>query len=111
MDEIKTQFSVTKDGQGRVDFDLTPHHFESLKMLANQDAWKLYRKLLIQAKEGYFLSVLTKNEAIPMAKTAGMVSGINFAINQLPVLIGMYEAQQKKKIAEAERKEKNLSES
>jgi hypothetical protein len=99
---IAMQFNKGPDGDQLMTFNLTPEHYETLKALKDQPSWKLYRALLIKAKEGYFHSVLPMNESIPMAKTIGMVAGLNFAINQLPVLIGLYEQQKAKKLAEAE---------
>lgn len=98
--EISAQFGQDPNGASAIFFELTPEMFEMLKALKEMPHWKLYRKVLIAAKEGYFQAVLPQKEAIPMAKTIGMVSGINFAINQLPVLIGGYEAKRKKMLAE-----------
>lgn len=102
--DINMQFSTGPDGQKSITFDMTAQHFETLKLLKDIPAWQLYRNLLIKAKEGYFASAISATETVPMAKTIGMVAGINFAINQLPALMAMYEAKQAKKIAEAEKK-------
>ena len=77
---------------------LGPEQYEMLKMLHESAAWKLYRTLLIQAKEGYFHSALPMKDPNEVMKTIGMVAGINLAVNQLGVLMAQFEQQKAKSV-------------
>jgi hypothetical protein len=66
---------------------LSPNQEEMLKRLNDSDSWKFYRTLLLQAKNGYVTALLQENDPTKMAKTVGLVAGLNFALNQLGVLL------------------------
>lgn len=63
---------------------------EILKMLDSSPAWKLYRLMLIQAKEAKLRSILGSNDPNQVMKTIGEVAGLNFTINQLGILVAQH---------------------
>jgi hypothetical protein len=100
-------YGVLKDtGEFRVAYNITPEAIESLKTLSTSPHWKVYRDILISAKTEYFNSILPKTETNDIVKNIGIVTGINFAINQLPVLLAENLRQAKKKVEELEKREK-----
>jgi hypothetical protein len=107
--DFKPRFE-TADGQDVISFELTEEHFEILKSFTMTPGYQIYRRLLLQAKEAYTNTMLPIDEAIPLAKRLGMVTGINFAINQVPIIVGTYEAK-KKKLQEIELLKKKKQES
>jgi hypothetical protein len=84
------------DGQFKMIVNLKQEHYELLKLLFESDAWKLYRKLLIQAKEGYFHLALSLDDPNKVLKNMGTAAGVNFAVNQLDLLMFQYKKQQAK---------------
>lgn len=60
--------------------------------------------MLIKAKEAYVNSILPMKDPNDMLKHVGIVAGINFAINQLPLLVAQYDAKILKQLAEKELK-------
>jgi hypothetical protein len=101
---MRTQISKDTEGNSKLMFEVTPEIIEELRTLRESHFWKRYRELLINAKEAYFQSCLPENETNKLLKTIGMVAGINFTINQLPILIDTYDAARKKE-AEKEKKQ------
>lgn len=95
---IKDQeFQLVMDEKGQLQAlaRLTPDQQETLKALESSGAWKLYRKILLQAKDGYFQSALPMKDPNEILKTIGIVAGINFAVNQLAFLVAQYNKQAK----------------
>jgi hypothetical protein len=80
---------------------LGDEQYEILKMLSESPAWRLYRQLLIQAKEGYFHQALAMNDPHQVMKTMGTVAGINLAVNQLAVLMAQYKQKQARAVDRA----------
>lgn len=66
---------------------LTIEEIETLRALHSSTLWQAYRKVLIRAKEAYFLSMLPEMDTNKTFQTKGMVAGINYCINQLPVVL------------------------
>lgn len=95
------------NGDLRVGYkNLTAEDMEVLQTLNQSPYWKFYRDLLIKAKEAYFNSTLAMKDPNEMVKNVGFVAGVNFAINQLPVIVGHHQMVVRKKQAEAVKKEK-----
>lgn len=90
----KGELRVGYKNMGREDMEI-------LKTLQSSPYWKYYRELLIKAKEAYFNSTLAMKDPHEMMKNVGMVAGINFAINQIAVIVSHHEAVEKRKQAEA----------
>lgn len=81
-------------------FRLTPEQQEALKMLYANPDWKVYKSLLAQSRVGYFNSLLPMTDPNNLLKTTGIVAGINFAENQLGILVGEIERKEAKRVAE-----------
>lgn len=81
---------------------LTAEDYEMLRTLNGSQYWKHYRGILLKAKEAYFNSVLPMKDPNEMMKHIGIVAGINFAINQLPILVAEHDAKVRKKVADKE---------
>jgi hypothetical protein len=95
--EIETAFD--ERGDFRVNYTkLDPELLATLHTLNDSHQWKAYRDLLINAKNHFFNSTLAIDDTTKLLKHIGIVAGINFAINQLPILV-----QQHKKALEKER--------
>ena len=69
---------------------LSPDQYESLAVLQSSPHWKVYREILHQAKQSYLDSILAMREPIDITKHLGIAAGINFALNQLPLLVAGY---------------------
>lgn len=104
MNDVSVRLRKTQDGNSVVDFLLNPEDLEHLRTLRDLPQWKVYRKVLMAAKDGYFQACLPMTETNQVMKTMGMVTGLNFAINQLPVLVDTHDAQLKKQQAQEESK-------
>lgn len=79
---------------------LSDEQMEILKVLFESQGWKLYRQLLIQAKNGYFDAALPMKDPNEILKTMGTVAGINLAVNQLGLLMASYKQRQAKAVKE-----------
>ena len=90
-------------GDLRVSFVLSKEDHETLAALAQSPYWALYRKVLINAKDAFFNSVLAIKDPNDMMKHVGIVAGINFAINQLTVINDEY----KRKIEKEKKSDKS----
>lgn len=75
------------------DFKLTPEDMNDLLQLFESQSWKTYRKVLLSAKDGYQHSMLPQTETNQLLKTLGVVVGINFAVNQLGILVATFKKQ------------------
>lgn len=84
---------------------LTPELYESLAVLNDSPYWTPYRKLLLQAKQAYLDSVMSMRDPLDITKTLGLAAGINFAINQLPILVSAYRQKEQKVLKALEKKE------
>lgn len=62
---------------------LTQEQRELLKSLQHNQAWKLYRRILIQARDGYQYGVNAEFDPYKLMKYSGFVGGLGFALNQL----------------------------
>ena len=67
--------------------ELTQEDIETLRALHTSSLWKKYREVLIRAKDAYFLSLLPEMDTNKTFQGKGMVAGINYCINQLPVVL------------------------
>lgn len=64
---------------------------ESLKALHTSPHYAVYKRILINAKEAYFNSTMPMTDPNEILKQIGIVTGINYCLNQLPAMIMMYE--------------------
>lgn len=87
-------------------FKPSEEELASLEALDSSPHWKVYRKILMAAKTEYFNSILPRTETNDIVKHIGLVAGINFAINQLPVIVAEKKRKEKEKLEKAT-KEKN----
>jgi len=86
----KTEFQTQFDERGdfRLNYTkLDPELIATLAALSDSYQWKAYRDLLINAKNHFFDSTLAIDDTNKLLKHIGIVAGINFAINQLPILV------------------------
>ena len=67
--------------------ELSQEDIETLRALHSSSLWKKYREVLIRAKEAYFLGLLPEMDTNKTFQGKGMVAGINYCINQLPVVL------------------------
>lgn len=67
--------------------NISPEIREKLKLLHSSESWHVYRKILNQGITGLFFAALAENDPIKMSKVLGQVAGMNFAINQLDVIL------------------------
>lgn len=84
------------NGEERISLRLSPEELESLAALVESPHWKIYRKILISCKTAYLDSMLPLKDPTEITKQLGIAVGINFAINQAPVLVADYRAKQAK---------------
>lgn len=105
MSEVEIKLAKDENGASVLEFLLTKEDIEHLRALKDLPQWRVYRKVLMAAKEGYFQAVLPIVETNPIMKTIGMVTGLNFAINQLPLLVQVHDLQEKKRKLAEEKKE------
>ena len=66
---------------------LTAEDIETLKALHSSSLWLKYRDILMRSKEAYLLSLLPEMDTNKTFQTKGIIAGINFCINQLPVIV------------------------
>ncbi len=85
---------------------LKPDQYESLDVLQNSPHWKVYRDILLKAKQSYLDSILAMREPIDITKHLGIAAGINFALNQLPLLVSQYRAEVEKNLGSLDKKDK-----
>lgn len=93
------EMQVVKDQNGNpvpMIKKISPEQYELLKMLNDSGSWHLYRQILNQAMNGLFYAALAEDSPHKMAKLAGQVAGMNFAINQLGVLLEQQKQQAKR---------------
>jgi hypothetical protein len=64
-----------------------------LLQLFESRSWKTYRRVLLSAKDGYQHSMLPMEDPKKVMKTLGTVVGINFAVNQLGILVATFKKQ------------------
>ena len=83
---------------------LTLEDIEILRSLESSVQWKRYRQILIRAKEAYFHSTLPMSKTSEIVKTIGIVTGINYAINQVSFVVAEHDRRQR---IDAERKAKS----
>lgn len=76
-----------KEYQEMLKYIPSEQEFELLKILKDQDSWKIYRKILLRYKESYLWDALKGNDPNLVMKNIGIVAGLNFAINQLVILV------------------------
>jgi hypothetical protein len=93
---IEVESALLDSGEVRLGFKLTPDHQASLEALHNSPHWKVYREILLSAKTEFFNSVLPLKDPTEITKQVGIVCGLNFAINQLPVLVAGHKAKREK---------------
>jgi len=67
--------------------ELSQEDIETLRALHTSSLWRKYREVLLRAKEAYFLSILPEMDTNKTFQGKGMVAGINYCINQLPVVL------------------------
>jgi hypothetical protein len=67
--------------------ELSQEDIETLRALHGSSLWKKYREVLIRAKEAHFLGMLPEMDTNKTFQAKGMVAGINYCINQLPVIL------------------------
>lgn len=108
--ELKGQLIVGEDkGVSAVLYVPTTDELEQLKALRNHPAFKIYKKVLSQAEQGYFQATLPMEETNKLMKTIGMVAGIRYSQNQLDAMILLHEKKMEKEKAEAEKRAKEES--
>lgn len=78
---------------------------EELRSLLGSRQWRVYRALLLQAKEGYLSAMMAENDTNKMLKLAGQYAGVNFAINQLVHLVRQHDKQQAKRVTAESKKQ------
>lgn len=109
VDALGVDALFDDNGELRVGFNgITAEDMEILKTLNTSAYWKYYKELLIKAKDAYFNSTLAMSDPNLVMKNIGMVAGINFAINQLGVIVGSHANLVKRKQVEAEAKNKTV---
>lgn len=101
--KIQSESAMTDTGEMRVGFRLTPEQQASLELLHDSPHWAVYREVLLAAKTEFFNGVLPIDDPHKVMKQVGMVTGVNFAINQLPVLVAEMRRQRQKAVDEAEK--------
>lgn len=79
-----------KEYQELLKFIPNEMEFELLRILKDQDSWKIYRKILLKYKEYYLYEALKSNDPNFVMKNIGIVAGVNFAINQLVILVDQH---------------------
>ena len=82
----------TEQGLG-FEYRLSPEDMNSLLQLFESSSWKTYRRVLLSAKDGFQHSMLPEDEPNKLLKTLGVVVGINFAVNQLGILVATFKKQ------------------
>lgn len=99
--EIEIQSVMAESGEVRVGFVPTKEQVELLRTLTLAGNWKLYRTMLISAKNEMFNGILPLTESEKIIKQVGFVAGLNFAINQVAVIVSESDRKinERKKIA------------
>lgn len=102
---LKGRLAFGDDQNGNVAglYTPTPDEMALLKTLLDNPAWAIYRKILLQVKEGYFHSTLGMIETNKIVKNIGIVTGINYAVNQLDAMLIMEERRLKKEQEQAKK--------
>lgn len=95
---FKIELQVDEKGNAFPVVHTTEQQKELLKMLSESDSWRLYAQVLESAKQGYVHLAMGMNNPNEILKTMGLIAGINFAINQLGVLMVSYKKQQAKSV-------------
>jgi hypothetical protein len=67
--------------------ELSAEDIETLRALHTSSLWKKYREVLIRAKDAHFLAMLPEMDTNKTFQAKGMVAGINYCVNQLPVIL------------------------
>ena len=70
---------------------------EALKILRADNNYKIYRRLLISAKEAYMNSCMNMTDPNMVMKTMGIASGINFDLNQIDAILAGNAMKEKRK--------------
>lgn len=70
--------------------ELTPEEKEMLKELFESRGWKVYWKYLIAQKNAKVLEAVQIFETNKHFHFTGIVAGLNLAINQLGILVAMF---------------------
>ncbi len=86
---------------------LTQEEIEMLRALHGSSLWQSYRRVLIRAKEAMFLSMLPEMDTNKTFQTKGIVAGINFCINQLPVVLAGDNAKKEREARKIEKAHAN----
>ena len=104
-----TQFNVTSaledSGEVRVGVEIGPEQMGVLESLHTANNWQLYRDILIQQKAEFMNAVLPMDDPYKVMKQVGMVAGLNFCINQLPILVAEHNKRLDKNVKQAEAKD------
>lgn len=103
---MKADFNLDDNGDLRCHFQPTPEQLRALADLHEMPQWKIYREVLISAKNAHLNTVMPMTNSNQIMKQIGLATGINFAINQLPVIVAQEKLKREKAIAAAEKADK-----
>ncbi len=74
----------------------TEEEMESLRSLLHSTSWKNYQRVLAISRQGHNAALLASDSGEKALKTAGIVVGLDLAMNQLGVLVSQFEKKAKR---------------